>query len=84
MIAVYVPETDMIITKRFKKDPDAYFVSFASFPFGSIESSGSRFGMIFNPWLRERYQFSKASVRSIWKATAIKKCYFLGNGGAWT
>ena len=36
-----------------KSDPVAYFVSFASFPLGSTETSGSRFGMIFNPWLGE-------------------------------
>ena len=32
---------------------DGYFVSFASFPFGSRETSGSKFGMIFNPCLKE-------------------------------
>ena len=30
----------------------AYSVSLASFPLGSIDTSGSRFGMIFKPWLK--------------------------------
>ena len=30
----------------------AYSVSLASFPLGSIDTSGSRFGIIFKPWLK--------------------------------
>lgn len=51
---------------------DGYFVSFASFPFGSRETSGSKFGMIFNPCLKEsQCKTVKESFSFLFKSTAL-------------